>query len=185
MGDSNKWFDQWLDFVFSKKIQVNKKGTVKTSSIYELFQTIKQSKYPSITTEEEKISIPLQTMALAIFDGILVHMLNELSPAHWQRIRTDICNNLNKKKTEHSLTILENTYGDYDVAFLQEVTGNFKTLSQNRTISEKFDIFSPTNMDTDRDQNSFIMLTKGRFHQFQDETLEGIDVIFIFSIIFT
>ena len=172
LSNGNKWFDQWLDFVFTKKVQVNKKGTVKTSNIYELFQPIKQSKYPSITTEEEKISIPLQTMALAIFDGILVHMLNQLSPSHWQRIRTDICSNLNKKKSEHSLTILENTYGDYDVAFLQEVSGNFKILSQNRTISEKFDIFSPTNMDTERDQNSFIMLTKGRFHQFQDETAE-------------
>ena len=145
LSDNNKWFDQWLDFVFTKKIQVSKKGTVKTSNIYELFQPIKQSKYPSITTDEEKISIPLQTMALAIFDGILVHMLNQLSPAHWQRIRTDICSNLNKKKSEHSLTILENTYGDYDVAFLQEVSGNFRMLSQNRSISEKFDIFSPTN----------------------------------------
>ena len=68
---------------------------------------------------KEAISIPLQTMALAIFDGILVHMLNQISPTHWQRIRREICTSLNKQKMERSLSIIETTYGDYDVAFLQ------------------------------------------------------------------
>ena len=33
------------------------------------------------------MSIPLQVMALAIFDGVLLHILNMLAPATWQPIK--------------------------------------------------------------------------------------------------
>lgn len=41
-----------------------------------LIEPILHSKYPAITLEEQAISIPLQILCLAIFDSILVHMLN-------------------------------------------------------------------------------------------------------------
>jgi len=88
----------------------------------------------------------------------------------------EICNSLNKKKTEKSLQILEsNYYGDFDIAFLQEVSASFVTHCSDRKMSEAFDILYPMNMDTDRDQNSFILLRKGRFTELQDETQEVID----------
>ena len=82
-----KWWAQWSEFVFEKKITIKKKETSKTIHIYQLMAPILKAKYPDITIEEEAISIPLQTLCLAIFDSILVHMLNHVSPNHWQRIR--------------------------------------------------------------------------------------------------
>ncbi len=41
-----------------------------------LIEPILHSKYPAITQDEQEISIPLQLLCLAIFDAILVHMLN-------------------------------------------------------------------------------------------------------------
>lgn len=79
---------------------------------------------------------------------------------------------MNKKKTENSLTILESTYIDHDVAFLQEVASSLVSQCENRKIAKAFDIISPMNIDPDRDQNSFILLKKGRFVSQKDETDE-------------
>merc|ERR1719181_1569023 len=78
LSDGDKWFGKWMDFVFTRKLTLSAGGETKHTHVYELFSPIKQSKYPAITSEEEAISIPLQTMALAIFDSILVHMLNQI-----------------------------------------------------------------------------------------------------------
>jgi hypothetical protein len=84
-----------------------------------MLSTIKQSKYPAISKEEEAISIPLQAMAGAIFDAILVHMMNVLAPSNWQYLREEMCEKLNRKKNDRTLEILETTYGTADVQFLQ------------------------------------------------------------------
>ena len=44
--------------------------------VYETLLPIKRSKYPALSEDEERLSIPLQTLCGAIFDAILVHMLN-------------------------------------------------------------------------------------------------------------
>jgi hypothetical protein len=82
-----QWWSQWSDFIFNKKITIKKKDSSKTLGVYQLMAPILKAKYPDITPEEEAVSIPLQTLCLAIFDSILVHMLNQVSPKHWQRIR--------------------------------------------------------------------------------------------------
>ena len=172
LGSIDAWWAQWSNFVFNKKISVKREDSVDDIGVYELISPISKAKYPEITEHEAKISVPLQTLCLAIFDSILVNMLNQLSPSHWQRIRTDICEHMNKKKTENSLSILENTYIDHDVAFLQEVASSLVSQCDNRKISKSFDIISPSNIDPDRDQNSFILLKKGRFVSHKDETDE-------------
>lgn len=74
--------------------------------------------------EEEAISIPLQTLSIAIFDAILVSMLNSLSTT-WQPLRNDMCNKLNRHKVERSIDILTTTYGESDVMFLQVFNFHF------------------------------------------------------------
>ena len=37
-------------------------------------------------------------MVLAIFDAILVHIMNSVSPAAWHGIKMSLCEALNKKK---------------------------------------------------------------------------------------
>jgi len=63
--------------------------------------------------------VPLQAMAGAIFDAILVHMMNTLAPASWMDLREDMCEKLNRKKNDRSVDILQTTYKAVDVQFLQ------------------------------------------------------------------
>ena len=41
----------------------------------------------STHAQEEAISIPLQTLAIAIFDATLVYMLNRVGHDQWQPLR--------------------------------------------------------------------------------------------------
>eukprot|EP00966_Prymnesium_polylepis_P180992 4192188-Prymnesium_polylepis.1 len=55
---------------------------------------IKKDKYPAVSEAEEAISIPLQALCIGVFDAILVHMLNTLSPTGgWQRLKQEIIAN--------------------------------------------------------------------------------------------
>jgi len=124
---------------------------------------IRKSKYPAITTEEEAISVPLQTLCVAIFDAILVNMMNTIDKKNWQPLREDMCNRLNKRKNERTMQILEVSYASADIQFLQEVAGSFADAAKKKPLSSIFNIHYPSEMDADRDQNSFILLKKDRF----------------------
>ena len=176
------WWPQWLEFMFRRSVKIaDRKGEGATSekAIHEMLQPIKKSKYPSLTEEEEKMSLPLQTLCGAIFDAILVNMMNQLSPVAgpgavnggWEGIRTNMCDRLNRHKTSRILEILETTYNDQDVVFLQEVAASFKGKAQGQKLGTMFyDIHSPADIDADRDQNSFILLRKDRYIEVKEVT---------------
>ena len=95
-----KWYDSWEKFMFHDKLKIKGKKGVESRIPYEMLQQIKKAKYPDITEQEEKDSLPLQTMCGAIFDAILVHMMNTVtSPDIWQGLKRTMVENLNKKKT--------------------------------------------------------------------------------------
>ena len=122
MGSLDLWFPQWLHFLFDKSVSV-KKGSSSDSKlvrIRDMLQPIKRSKYPALSQEEERISIPLQVVSCAIFDAILVHAMNKLAN-NWQVLRTDMCNKLNHHKLDRTIEILETTYADMDIQFLQVI----------------------------------------------------------------
>lgn len=170
LSDLDLWFTQWLDFIFKKAVTMQKgEGPAKKVDIKDMLQPIKRSKYPALSAEEEKISIPLQTVSCAIFDAILVHTMNQLSN-NWEALRTDMCNKLNRHKLDRTIEILETTYADSDIQFLQEVAGGFAHSVMGRKLSAIFDVYSPAAMDKDRDQNSFILLRKGVFTDVQEIT---------------
>ena len=163
-----KWWAHWKDFMFNHKL-VLKKGETGTS-VCAMLQPIKKSKYPSITEEEAAVSIPLQTMSLAIFDAILVHMLNSINPG-WVNIRETICTKLNRQKNARSIEILTRTYKDYDIHFLQEVGSSFMSAAQkDKALPNLFDIHIPTQLDSKRDQNSIILTAKGKYVDIKDIT---------------
>ena len=88
-------------------------------------------------------------------------MMNTLAPGKWQGLREDMCEKLNRKKNDRTIEILEKTYGDADVQFLQEVAGSFIEKTNGRRLStELFDVKYPEALDSDRDQNSLILLKK-------------------------
>jgi hypothetical protein len=161
--DMNTWWKEWQKFMFTSKISVNKGNAVSTVNVHKLLAPISKAKYPSITKEEAEISVPLQTLCLAIFDAILIHMMSQVGPKVWQPIRSNLCNDLNYKKNDRILEILENRYGDMDIIFLQEVAANFNRIAAKRSLSNLYDVHQPEALDPDRDQNSFILLKKDRY----------------------
>jgi hypothetical protein len=117
-----------------------------------------------ILQQEEKDSLPLQTMCGAIFDAILVHMMNTVSePQVWQDLKRTMVSELNKMKFPHTLQILESTYLDSDIITLQEVSSAFISMMSKSTLGSKFHVVAPSNLDTSRDQNSVILLNKQTF----------------------
>ena len=171
LGTMDKWWTQWRDFMFDKEIVVTRQGgEEKSIKVKEMLMKIRKSKYPAITSEEEAISVPLQTLCLAIFDAILVNMMNTVGRKAWQPLREDMCNKLNLRKTDRTIEILETTYGNSDIQFLQEVAGSFADVSKKKPLSGMFDIYYPAEMDADRDQNSFILLKKDIFREVKEVT---------------
>jgi len=152
--------------MFDTPLEIETKKGMQTNPPYKLLQPIKISKYPDITEEEEKVSLPLQTMCGAIFDAILVHIMNTVStPDEWQPLKKTIVDNLNKKKVPRTLDILETeTYANSDIIALQEVSSSLIDQAKSRKIlDESFWIVAPADMDAVRDQNSIIFLRKATF----------------------
>ena len=128
-----------------------------------MLEKIKNSKYPAISVEEESISIPLQTMCQAVFDSILIHMLNTVSPSSWHGIKKSMIDSLNDNKNGKLAGIMEASYEDVDVWFLQEVAAMFIEDLKNTPIAKAYDFLIPEKLDGKRDQNSIILVKKGKF----------------------
>ena len=158
------WWAAWEKFMFDTKLSISTKDGVVSEEPYKMLQPIKKSKYPDITVEEEKVSLPLQTMCGAIFDAILVHMMNTVSdPSVWQSLKRTMVENLNRQKVPHTLDILENVYSPSDIITLQEVSSSLIDQARKRTLGQRFWIVAPGDMDAVRDQNSVIFLKKETF----------------------
>ena len=159
-----KWWTAWEAFMFDNKLRIKGKKGVEELEPYKMLQPIKKAKYPDITVEEEKDSLPLQTLCGAIFDAILVHMMNSVSsPTVWQDLKKTMVENLNKKKVPHTLSILETEYITSDIITLQEVSSSFIDQARAGRLGKVFHIISPMNLDSVRDQNSVICLNRETF----------------------
>lgn len=135
-----------------------------TKKPFQMLKEIKQSKYPAITDDEEPLSLPLQTMCGAIFDAILVHMMNTVSsPKVWQGLKRTMVESLNKKKVPHTLELLDKVYGNADIITLQEVSSSLVEQAKQGPLGNKYWFSTPKDMDPERDQNSVIMLNKNSF----------------------
>eukprot|EP00434_Breviolum_minutum_P011894 symbB.v1.2.010495.t1/scaffold647.1/size176639/3 len=118
LGSLEVWFNKWLTFFFDEDVHLDSSGSKK---VYSLLQKIRKKKYPAISDEEEAASIPLQLMMQGIFDAILMRlMLKADVSGGWEELRQEICESLNSKKSQLIQGILEETYQDADVLFLQE-----------------------------------------------------------------
>jgi hypothetical protein len=154
--------------MFGQTISIDKSGVKTDTNVIKLLQPILRAKYPAISEAEEKISIPLQTLSMAIFDAILVHMMNSITPT-WQSLRGDICKSLNLHKNDRSLEILETTYPDEDIYFLQEVSFSFIKTAKT-ALASSYDVHAPSKSDGERDQNSVILLRKAKYKDVTEVT---------------
>jgi hypothetical protein len=164
LSSQDKWWKAWETFMFDDKVKIKTANGIEEQAPYEMLQPIKKSKYPDITEQEETDSLPLQTMCGAIFDAILVHMMNTVAePNVWQELKKTMVENLNKQKVPHTLQILENTYADSDILTLQEVSSSFIDQARASKLGKIFHIIAPMDLDAVRDQNSVIFLNKDSF----------------------
>ncbi len=103
-------------------------------------------------------------MCGAIFDAILVHMMNTVSkPSVWQPLKNTMVESLNKKKVPHTLELLSTVYGNSDIITLQEVSSSLIEQAKKGPLGGAYWIYAPKDMDATRDQNSVIMLNKKTF----------------------
>lgn len=103
-------------------------------------------------------------MCGAIFDAILVHMMNSVAdPTVWQELKRTMVSELNKMKFPHTMQILEAKYMNADIITLQEVSSSFVDMLSKGMIGTKFFVVAPAGMDASRDQNSVILLNKATF----------------------
>jgi len=166
MTSLDKWWHEWKNFMFTRPLKLPSGELVPAA----MLSRIKRSKYPALTEAEEAISIPLQTLAQAIFDATLVHIVNSVSAGgKWQRLQQSICKSLNQRKDERTLGILASTYSDASIVFLQESAGVFVNKAEEHTeISNRYMVARLGAPDTKRDQNSVILLRRAYF---REETL--------------
>ena len=141
--------------------------------VYSLLQPIKRSKYPAVTMAEEAVSLPLQTLAGAIFDAILVHMMNQVAGETWQPLRSQLCDALNKKKDSRTLDILDQKYADADVVFVQEAASSFVEAVKTHALGERYIVLAPAALDPKRDQNSLVLVSKAKFGMDEFAELSG------------
>jgi len=158
------WWKAWESFMFDDALTIKTTEGNISKKPFEMLQPIKKAKYPSITEEEEAVSLPLQTMCGAIFDAILVHMMNTVStPDVWQPLKRTMVDSLNKQKVPHTLELLDKVYGNSDIITLQEVSSSFIDEAKAGPLGRRYWINAPADMDAVRDQNSVIMLSKKTF----------------------
>lgn len=164
LSSMDQWYNSWESFMFDTQVPISTKIGEVQMTPYEMLKPIKKAKYPAITEIEEKVSLPLQTMCGAIFDAILVHMMNTVStPDTWQPLKRTIVEKLNKLKTPRTIEILQTVYSDSDIITLQEVSSSFIKDARNGPLGTNFWIIAPADLDATRDQNSVIMLNRNTF----------------------
>eukprot|EP00960_Hanusia_phi_P043756 756237-Hanusia_phi.AAC.3 len=164
MGDRESWWSQWREFIFNTEVEVySSGGNHAPKLVYSLLEPILHKKYPALSVEEERISLPLQVLCLAIFDAIQLHILNTVAPDSWQRIRRSLADALLINKDRQVASVLLSTYGSYEIVFVQEAAGAFVHGEPGNLLEEHYIPLLPSVMDGKRDQNSLILVKKDVF----------------------
>jgi len=165
MGQISDWWLKWRDYTFRTDVHTLDRlspGAYKIQAVCKMIEPIRHSKYPAITVEEEAISIPLQTLALAIFDCVLVRMLQIIAPKTWQPLKHSLCDAFNKNKSQQVINILAKSYDDADIIFIQEAAASFVDHAK-AGLGNKYMVLRPYVLDGYRNQNSMILARKDKF----------------------
>jgi len=165
LGSVQEWWPKWHAFMFQDALEIDVKGKVQTLQPFKMLGKISRAKYPAVTEEEEAISLPLQTLCMAIFDAVLVHIMSQLSPdGHWQTIKKSMVEAMITQKDQRILDILKGACADTDVICLQEVAASFEQ-KLKAALGSMYEIHAPFDADAKRNQNSILLLRRATFSQ--------------------
>uniref|UniRef100_A0A7S1HN58 Phosphodiesterase n=1 Tax=Hemiselmis andersenii TaxID=464988 RepID=A0A7S1HN58_HEMAN len=165
MGHIPVWWQKWREYTFRTDVHTLDRlspGAYKVQAVCKMIEPIRHAKYPAITMEEEAISIPLQVLALAIFDCVLVRMLQIIAPRTWQPLKHSLCDAFNKNKSQQVINILAKSYDDADIIFIQEAAASFVDHAK-QGLGSKYMVLRPYVLDGYRNQNSMILARKDKF----------------------
>mmetsp|Transcript_12556 Transcript_12556/g.36595 ORF Transcript_12556/g.36595 Transcript_12556/m.36595 type:complete len:446 (-) Transcript_12556:62-1399(-) len=164
LSTTEVWWEQWKKFMFQDALTVRTKEGCAVLRPVQMLEPIPRSKYPAVTEQEERLSIPLQILCQAIFDAIVVHLMNLLSPEdEWQVVKSTICDRLFRHKHVRTVQILAETYGNVDIMCLQEVAGVFKDHFRDSSLAHTHTLVTPDTQGGMRDQNSVMIVSNKVF----------------------
>jgi len=83
-----------MQFMFDDELEI--KAGAPPQRVFNRFKPIKKAKYPAIEETEALHSLSLQTLCLAIFDAIMVNMMNTLKPGVWEEIKAELYSGLSE-----------------------------------------------------------------------------------------
>ena len=171
LASIEEWWAQWRKFMFHTHVP----SIVTNSScpddhsahaaplVYKLLGPISRAKYPAVSEAEQRISVALQLLCLAIFDAAYIFILRSVDPA-WEQVRRQVCAALILNKPARVHAILTRSHLDADVVFLQEAASTFAAAARAaRPLGERFAVFAPRDADSARNQNSLILVARRRF----------------------
>jgi hypothetical protein len=168
MDSVEEWWGHWKRFMFEDAMEMTP-GVSKVGA--DLLAPIKRSKYPALTEAEEAICMPLQTLCLALFDAVQLHVVRTVAPDSWQTTRNQIADALNRRKKPITAGVLANpAYDGTEVWFLQECQAAFietelRNAGGNGTtaaLAQRYDAVAPQTL-SKSEQNSALLLSKERF----------------------
>eukprot|EP00450_Noctiluca_scintillans_P015815 CAMPEP_0194508610 /NCGR_PEP_ID=MMETSP0253-20130528/38995_1 /TAXON_ID=2966 /ORGANISM="Noctiluca scintillans" /LENGTH=534 /DNA_ID=CAMNT_0039351673 /DNA_START=40 /DNA_END=1644 /DNA_ORIENTATION=+ len=174
LGSVREWWPRWKAFMFEDEaLQIRGKKGLQTSKPCQMLTKISREKYPAITEEEERLSIPLQTLCQAIFDAVLVHIMSVLSPdGRWQNVKESIVESMFKNKGSNSMKVLQRVCVGADVICLQECAATFADALKNSSLGSEYHVVVPADADPQRDQNSMLLMRKSSFPEHSECTGE-------------
>ena len=166
LGSVEAWWPQWRAFFFEDKVAVVDKKAGKAEKLPALMLSkIPRAKYPALTEAEEAMSVPLQLVCCAVFDAVLVHMMNKVSPdGSWLALKAEITAALSKDKVAKTVAFLEKGYATSDVVFLQECGKRFHGALRASKFAATHAVLAPAASGAfKRDQASLLMLANDAF----------------------
>jgi len=171
LASLDEWWETWRKFMFEKPLHVEVGGKVRIVRPCYLLRKINRAKYPALSEEEERVSLPLQALCLAIFDAIMMHMMLSLSPdGHWQKIRRSIVDAIFRRKDATILAIMGSVCTGVEIICLQECAGYFQ-IKLEEEFGEEYFVVMPEDADWARNQNSAALISKESFPDGMDREL--------------
>jgi len=117
--------------------------------------------------------VPLQFLCLALYDCVLVHIMNTLrTDASWQGIKQEMTNSMAKRKLATTLNIFRESYKEADIMCIQKCSTIYRN-SLESAMGMEFDIIFPDHMDYEDPTAaaSIILLRKKLFNGYAHKNL--------------